>query len=171
MIARRLATRVLQQLCNTNGAKLDDARLPCVSLLRFRYRVSSLRFPHCVLVAPFSPISMLELLLFHLLWILALLALVLGVCCVVNWFWPDESLDGVRIFVTVAAFALVFDAALTFLVFADSQQRYGTFSSAIAFAGRACAYGLAATAGFCFARLRKQRQSRRFEALRMNAAR
>ena len=150
---------VLQQLCNTHGAKLDDARLS--------YGVFVIAFSFAL----FSPISMLELLLFHLLWILALLALVLAVCCVVNWLWPGESLDGLRVFVTVAIFALVFDATLTFLVFADAQQRDGTFSSAIAFAGRACAYGLAATTGFCFARLRKQRQSRRFEALRMNAAR
>jgi hypothetical protein len=114
---------------------------------------------------------MLELLLFHLLWIFALLAVVLAVCCVVNWLWPDESLDGSRIFVTVALFALGFDAALTFLVFADSQQRYGRFSSAIGFAGRACAYGLAGAAGFCFARLREQRRSRRFQALRITAAR
>ncbi|GAB7526017.1 hypothetical protein [Paraburkholderia sp. 2C] len=114
---------------------------------------------------------MLELLLFHLLWIVVLLALVLAVCCAVNWLWPDESLDRVRVFVTVAIFALIFDAALTFLVFSDSQPRYGMYSTALAFAGRACAYGLAATAGFCFARLRRQRRSRRFQALRINAAR
>jgi hypothetical protein len=114
---------------------------------------------------------MLELLLFHLLWIFALLALVLAVCCVVNWLWPDESLDVLGVFVTVAVFALIFDAALTFLVFADSHQRYGAFSSTAAFAGRACAYGLAGAAGFCFARLRRQRRSRHFQALSMNAAR
>jgi hypothetical protein len=114
---------------------------------------------------------MLELLLFHLLWIFTLLAVVLAVCCVVNWIWPDESLDVLRVFVAVAFFALIFDAALTFLVFADSQQRYGTFSSTVAFARRACAYGIAATAGFCFARLRRQRRSRHFQALSMNAAR
>jgi hypothetical protein len=121
--------------------------------------------------ALFSSIPMLELLLFHLLWIVALLALALTVCCVINWLWPEESLDRLRVFVTVAIFALIFDAALTFLVFSDSQPRYGIYSSTIAFAGRACAYGLAATAGFCFARLRQQQRSRRFQALRMNAAR
>jgi hypothetical protein len=114
---------------------------------------------------------MLELLLFHLLWMFALLAVVVAVCCVVNWLWPDESLDGLRIFMAVSLFALAFDAALTFLVFADSQQRYGKFSTTVAFAGRASAYGLAAAAGFCFARLREQRRSRRFQALRMNAVR
>jgi len=117
-----------------------------------------------------SPISMFDLLFFHLLWVFALLAVVLAVCCVVNWLWPDESLDGSRIFMTVALFALIFDAALTFLVFADSQLRYGKFSSALAFGGRACTYGLAGAAGFCFARLREQRRSRRFQALRINAA-
>ena len=89
---------------------------------------------------------------------LALLAAVLAVCCVVNRLWPDAPLDGARLFTTVAVCALIFDATLTFLVFADSQRRYGQFSTTGAFAERAGAYGLAAAASHAFARWRARRR-------------
>ncbi|CAB3771629.1 hypothetical protein [Paraburkholderia solisilvae] len=89
---------------------------------------------------------------------LALLTAVLTVCCVFNWLWPDAPLDGVRLFTWVAVCALVFDATLTFLVFADAQRRYGQFSTTGAFAERACAYGLAALASHGFARWRARRR-------------
>jgi hypothetical protein len=106
---------------------------------------------------------MLEFLL-GLLWNLALLAIVLAVCYVANWLWPDTLLDGYRLFTAVAIFALAFDAVLTFAVFADSQRRYGQFSTPGAFAERACAYLLAGAAGLCFAWLRAHRRNARAAA-------
>ena len=46
--------------------------------------------------------------------------------------------------------ALLLDAALTFLVFADAQSRYGQFSTSSAFFERASAYGLAAIAALAW---------------------
>jgi hypothetical protein len=144
MIARRLAVCV----CNSCAMQMREA--PDIALC--------------------SSITMFELLVFHLLWMAALLVAVATVCCIVNGLWPDASLDALCVFAAVACFALAFDAALTFLVFADAQQRYGQFSTTPAFAGRACAYGLAGTAGLGLARWRARRRARRVQALRMNAA-
>jgi hypothetical protein len=86
--------------------------------------------------------TMLNFLL-GLFWNLALLAVVLGMCCALNYLAPHAALDSYRVIVLIALMAactLAFDAALTFLVFADAQQRYGQFSTGAAFAGRALAY-------------------------------
>lgn len=93
--------------------------------------------------------------LFDLLSNLALLALVLAVCHLCNRYLPGASLDGMSIFAALACIALLLDAALTFLVFADSQNRYGHFSTPTAFCERAFAYGLAIVAALatrCVAR-------------------
>lgn len=55
-----------------------------------------------------------------------------------------------HIFVALALAALLLDAALTFLVFADAQSRYGQFSTSSAFFERAGAYVLAAMAALAW---------------------
>ncbi|MBK5052439.1 hypothetical protein [Paraburkholderia domus] len=82
--------------------------------------------------------------LFDLVSNLALLAIVLSACHLCNRLVPGAALNGAHIFVALASAALLFDAALTFLVFADAQSRYGKFSTSSAFLERAAAYALAA---------------------------
>ncbi len=84
--------------------------------------------------------------LFDLVSNLALLAVVLIVCHLCNRLIPGASINGGHVFVALALAALLFDAALTFLVFADAQVRYGQFSTPALFFERAGAYGLAAIA-------------------------
>ena len=86
--------------------------------------------------------------LFNLVSNLALLAAVLIVCHLCNRLIPGATLNGPHVFVGLALAALLFDAALTFLVFADAQNRYGQFSTRAAFFQRAGAYGLAGIAAF-----------------------
>jgi hypothetical protein len=63
------------------------------------------------------------------------------------------ALNGGYVYLVLAWTALVFDAALTFLVFADAQSRYGQFSAPSAFVERASAYALAcAFALYCASR-------------------
>lgn len=82
--------------------------------------------------------------LFDLVSNLALLAIVRIACHLYNRFTPGRPpVNGSHVFAMLALFALLLDAALTFVVFADSQSRYGQFSSPDAFVERACAYGLA----------------------------
>ncbi|WP_429326247.1 hypothetical protein [Paraburkholderia sp. GAS348] len=88
--------------------------------------------------------------LFGLVSNLALLAIVLIVCHLCNRLAPGAALNGAHIFVALALAALLFDAALTFLVFADAQTRYGTFSTPTAFFERASAYVLAAIAALAW---------------------
>ncbi|WP_242684030.1 hypothetical protein [Paraburkholderia hospita] len=52
---------------------------------------------------------------------LIILAVLLTSCCVINWMRPDAKPNGYLVFVVFVAIALLFDAALTFLAFADSQ--------------------------------------------------
>ncbi|HYS66516.1 MAG TPA: hypothetical protein VEN30_22255 [Paraburkholderia sp.] len=101
-------------------------------------RRSPLRF-HSVDMANF---------LFNLVSNLALLATVLIVCHLCNRLIPGLALNGSHIFAALALAALLLDAALTFLVFADAQNRYGQFSTPSAFFQRASAYGLAVVAAF-----------------------
>lgn len=82
--------------------------------------------------------------LFDLFSNLALPAVVLIVCHLCNRLIPGASLNGAHVFVALALTALLLDAALTFLVFADAQTRYGQFSTPALFFERAGAYGLAA---------------------------
>ncbi len=90
--------------------------------------------------------------LFDLFSNLALLAFVLAACHLCNRLMPDASLslNGSRVFTVLASIAFLFDAVLTFLVFADSQNRYGQFSTPVAFFERACAYLLAIVAAFAW---------------------
>lgn len=88
--------------------------------------------------------------LFDLVSNLALLTIVLIACHLCNRLVPGAALNGAHIFVALASAALLLDAALTFLVFADAQSRYGKFSTSSAFFERACAYGLAAIAALAW---------------------
>ncbi|ASV97128.1 hypothetical protein [Paraburkholderia aromaticivorans] len=90
--------------------------------------------------------------LFDLLSNLALLAFVLAVCRLCNRRIPGASLNGSHIFAVLACIAFLLDAALTFLVFADSQNRYGHLSTSTAFFERACAYWLAIIAALAWRR-------------------
>ncbi len=84
--------------------------------------------------------------LFDLVSNLVLLAIVLSACHLCNRLVPGAALNGAHVFVALVSAALLLDAALTFLVFADAQSRYGTFSTPTAFFERASAYVLAAIA-------------------------
>ncbi|MFM0190236.1 hypothetical protein PQR25_31010 [Paraburkholderia nemoris] len=84
--------------------------------------------------------------LFDLVSNLVLLAIVLSACHPCNRLVPGAALNGAHVFVALISAALLLDAALTFLVFADAQSRYGTFSTPTAFVERASAYVLAAIA-------------------------
>ncbi len=88
--------------------------------------------------------------LFGLVSNLALLAIVLSACHLCNRLVPGAALNGAHIFVALALAALLLDAALTFLVFADAQSRYGQFSTSSAFFERASAYVLAAIAALAW---------------------
>ncbi|MFM0070062.1 hypothetical protein PQQ86_02670 [Paraburkholderia sediminicola] len=84
--------------------------------------------------------------LFGLVSNLVLLAIVLSTCHLCNRLVPGAGLNGAHIFVALVSAALLLDTALTFLVFADAQSRYGKFSTPTAFFERASAYVLAAIA-------------------------
>jgi hypothetical protein len=96
-----------------------------------------------------------------LFWNLTILAVVVTVCCVFNGWKPAVAANGCYVFIMLAGFAFAFDAALTFLVFADAQRRYGAFSTTGAFIERASSYVTACVVGLCFARLRMHRHKPR----------
>lgn len=84
--------------------------------------------------------------LFDLASNLALLAIVLVACNGCNRLIPGAAIDGSRVFSALALTAMLLDAALTFLVFADARTRYGQFSTPTAFFARSAAYALAIVA-------------------------
>jgi hypothetical protein len=87
--------------------------------------------------------------LFDLATNLAILATLLIACHLCNLARPD---------LVLAITALVFDAILTFCVFADAPSRYGKFGSSSAFVDRACAYALTCVlALYCARRMRARR--------------
>jgi hypothetical protein len=71
---------------------------------------------------------------------LIILAVMLAACCIINLARPGAKANGYLVFVAFIAIALVFDAALSFLVFADSQARYGQFCTTQACMPRFAAY-------------------------------
>lgn len=92
---------------------------------------------------------------------LIILAVLLTACCVINWMRPDAKADGYLVFVVFVAIALLFDAALTFLVFADSQARYGKFSTLGAFIPRLAAYVTASGIAIGLSRMRSRKAAGR----------
>ncbi|WP_346779250.1 hypothetical protein [Burkholderia sp. Ac-20365] len=96
---------------------------------------------------------------------LVILAALLAACCAINWMRPDDAkVNGYRVFVVFVAIALIFDAALTFLVFADSQARYGKFSTTDAFVPRMAAYLSASGIAVLLSRMRSRKEAGRAEA-------
>jgi hypothetical protein len=92
---------------------------------------------------------------------LIILAMLLTACCVINWMRPDAKANGYRVFVVLVAIALLFDGALTFLVFADSQARYGKFSTVQAFIPRLAAYVTACGIAIGLSRMRSRKAAGR----------
>ncbi|WP_336298108.1 hypothetical protein [Paraburkholderia bryophila] len=86
--------------------------------------------------------------LFGILSNLVLLTVVLIACHVYNRLTPGTALNGARVFVALEFAALLLDTALTFLVFADAQNRYGQFCTPAAFFKRVGTYGVAVLAAF-----------------------
>ncbi|WP_322094651.1 hypothetical protein [Paraburkholderia bannensis] len=83
---------------------------------------------------------------------LVLLAAVHLVCWFVHAMRPDLSIPAERVFVGMIAIAFVFDAALTFLVFADATGPWQRYHPVSAFFARAVAYALAVTVALVHAR-------------------
>ena len=77
--------------------------------------------------------------LFDLVTNLAILTTLLIACHLCNLAKPELALNGGYVFIVLVATAMVFDAALTFLVFADAPSRYGKFGSPADFVQRASA--------------------------------
>jgi hypothetical protein len=98
--------------------------------------------------------------LFDLVANLALLTMLLIVCHLCNVAKPELALNGGYIFVLLIVTAAVFDAALTFLVFADAQSGYGKFSSTTEFLHRAAVYALTGSIALLIARLYQLRIQR-----------
>ena len=92
---------------------------------------------------------------------LIILAMLLTACCVINWMRPDAKANGYRVFVVLVAVALLFDSALTFLVFADAQARYGQFSTTEAFISRAGAYLAACCVAVVLDRMHRRKAATR----------
>lgn len=96
--------------------------------------------------------------LFDLLSNLALLAVVSMVCRLYNRFGSGAALSGPAIFIVLALTACVLDGLLTFLVFADAQNRYGQFVRPTSFFQRAGAYVLAIVIAFAWLRMSGRRR-------------
>ncbi|TCG09968.1 hypothetical protein BZM27_01405 [Paraburkholderia steynii] len=95
---------------------------------------------------------------------LIILAVLLTACCVINWMRPDAKADGYLVFVVFVAIALLFDAASTCLVFADSQARYGKFSTTQAFIPRLAAYVTASGIAIGLSHTRSRKAAGRADA-------
>lgn len=98
--------------------------------------------------------------LFDLAANLAILTTLLVACHLCNLARPDLALNGGYVFAMLAATALLFDAALTFLVFADARSRYGKFSSPAEFGQRASACALVCAIAVYVARRVHMRRSK-----------
>ncbi|MDR3100822.1 MAG: hypothetical protein LBV73_27635 [Paraburkholderia sp.] len=92
---------------------------------------------------------------------LALLAAVQLACAIVRAMRPDLHVHGTRVFIGVVALAFVFDAALTFLVFADAGGPWREHKPAETFFARTTAYLLAAVLAIALARFGCRRSARR----------
>jgi hypothetical protein len=102
--------------------------------------------------------------LFDLVTNLAILTTVLIACHLCNLTRPDLALNGGYVFVLLVATAMLFDATLTFLVFADAPSRYGKFSSPAEFVQRASACALACVIGLFVARRVRMRRAKNQES-------
>ncbi|MBN3854536.1 MULTISPECIES: hypothetical protein [unclassified Paraburkholderia] len=91
---------------------------------------------------------------------LVLLAVVRLVCWFIRAMRPDLTPHGTRVFVGMMALACVFDAALTFLVFADAGGPWTIYHPVNAFFARAVAYMLAVTVALILVRRAARRGTR-----------
>jgi chromate transport protein ChrA len=95
---------------------------------------------------------------------LALFVVVLFACHVYNRLTSGSLINGSHVFIALAFTALVLDAVLSLVVFADARNRYGQFSASAAFFDRACAYALAIVAASVWShvarRARRARQTK-----------
>lgn len=92
---------------------------------------------------------------------LALLSAVQLACAIVRAVRPELHLRGTRVFIGIIAIAFVFDAALTFLVFADAGGPWRVRNPVETFFARAAAYLLAIVLAFVLARVWRRRGARR----------
>ncbi|WP_322047883.1 hypothetical protein [Paraburkholderia sp. J67] len=92
---------------------------------------------------------------------LALLAAVQLASWFIRAMRPDLTVHGTRLFVGMIAIAFVFDAALTFLVFADAGGAWKVYHPVNAFYARAVAYALAVAVAFGLARRAGRAAARR----------
>jgi hypothetical protein len=90
---------------------------------------------------------------------LALLAVVSLACRLYNRFGSGAPLSGPAIFIVLASIACLLDGLLTFVVFADAQNRYGQFVQPASFLRRAGAYALAIVIAFSWHRLSGRRRA------------
>ncbi|HKT96059.1 MAG TPA: hypothetical protein VJS30_05945 [Paraburkholderia sp.] len=97
----------------------------------------------------------------YLLSNLALLAAVHLACGFIRAMRPDLRVRGTRVFIGVIALAFVFDAALTFLVFADAGGPWRDHKPAETFFARSAAYLLAAVLAIALARFGSRRSAQR----------
>jgi chromate transport protein ChrA len=102
--------------------------------------------------------------LFDLVSNLALLAIVLFACHLCNRLIPGAALNGSWVFAALTLAAVLLDAALTFLVFADARTRYGQFSTSSAFFARSAAYALAIIAAFAWRSLGRRTRPTKVQA-------
>jgi hypothetical protein len=97
--------------------------------------------------------------LFDLASNLALLTIVVIGCGLYNRFTPGPAINSAHVFAALALAALLLDAALTFLVFADAQNRYGQFSTPAAFFARAAAYVLTIAIAFAWHHVARRKRA------------
>jgi hypothetical protein len=99
-----------------------------------------------------------------LFWNLALLAAARVACWLVRCARPDIALNGTRVFLGLIAIALVFDTAVTFLVFAEAGGPWQEHNPSETYPERALAYVLAALIAQLAARLARRREARKAAA-------
>lgn len=83
---------------------------------------------------------------------LALLAVAQLACWFIRAMRPDLTVRGERMFIGMIAIAFVFDAALTFLVFAEATGPWQVYHPVSAFFARAVAYVIAVAVALVLAR-------------------
>jgi hypothetical protein len=83
---------------------------------------------------------------------LGLLALVHAACWIARQVRPELTLRGTRVYLALLGIALAFDAALTYLVFADAGGIWHQYDPGATFPLRGAAYGAAAALAIVLSR-------------------
>ncbi|MBB3255344.1 hypothetical protein F4827_000448 [Paraburkholderia bannensis] len=100
---------------------------------------------------------------------LVLLAVVRLACWFIHAMRPDLTPHATRIFVGMMAILCVFDAALTFLVFAEAGGPWTIYHPVSAFFARTVAYGLAVAVALALGRRIARRHARERHATERHA--